>query len=529
VLALIRELAYYTKMALGLAAWARSPVERDPEGLLHRTFLNRESNFLNLVRTAIFENPTNPYFQLFENAGCAYADLETMVRGRGLDPALRALYEAGIYLTHNEFKGRKPVQRGEVSIELDASQLANPAYAGVWETSSSGSRSHGSVTRRSLEYQVYREAQEHVLLSPHEFGTRLNVTLASILPATGGLRRIVSHIRTGTPVDAWFPSGQDRHDSQHYRAMTAMLIRELRLIGVPAVFPTYLPHNDYSPAARWIAEQRVNGRAAVVTGGVSPAVRVADAALAGGLDLSGTWFVVGGEALTEAKREVFERAGCEVHARYTISELGQVGIGCREMSGNCVHLSMDAVAVVSRKRIAPLSGVEVDSLLFTSLLPTAATVMINVEMDDAGIISETHCDCPLRRLGFHQQIDRIFSYGKLTGHSMTLLGGDMLDILERRLPSRFGGAPTDYQLVEREGGAQTEIELRVNPRLGLGSAEEVRRFVLRETRRLWGGALTAGTWAQSESFHVVFEEPYVTGGRKILPLHLLGTNGRGAR
>jgi hypothetical protein len=524
---LIRELAYYTKMALGLAAWARSPVEPDLEGLVHRTFLNRESNFLNLLRAAVFANPANPYSKLLENAGCAYGDLEAMVRERGLDSTLRVLYEAGVYLTHNEFKGRTPVQRGTLSIELDPSHLANPVFSGVWETSSSGSRSTGSVTRRSLEYQVYREAQEHVLLSLHEFGTRLNVTLASILPATGGLRRIVSHIRTGTPVDAWFPSGQDREDSQHYRAMTAMLIGELRMIGLPAVFPTYMPHNDYSPAAHWIAQQRANGRSAVVTGGVSPAVRVADAALAGGMDISGTLFVVGGEALTEAKRKVFERVACEVHARYTISELGQVGMGCREMTGNCVHLSMDAVAAISRKRVAPLSGTEVDSLLFTSLLPTAATVMINVEMDDAGIIGETQCDCALRKLGFHQQIDRIFSYGKLTGHSMTLLGGDMLDILERRLPSRFGGAPTDYQLVEREGRAQTEIELRVNPRLSLGSTDEVRRFVLGETRKLWGGALTAGTWAQSESLRVVFEEPYLTGGRKVLPLHLLGTHRRG--
>jgi hypothetical protein len=303
-----------------------------------------------------------------------------------------------------------------------------------------------------------------------------------------------------------------------------MLLSELRVLGVPVVFPTYMPHNDYSPAARWIAEKRAAGRASVVTGGVSPTLRVVDAAVSGGFDISGTLFVVGGEALTDAKRAVFERAGCEVHARYTISELGQVGMGCREMTGNCVHLSMDAVAAISRKYVAPLSGIEVDSLMLTSLLPTAATVMINVEMDDAGLIGEARCGCALREMGFSVQIDRIFSYGKLTGHSMTLLGGDLLDILERRLPARFGGGPTDYQLVEQEGRAQTEVELRVNPRLGLRSPEEVRGFVLKETRQLWGGSLSAGMWAQSESFRVVFAEPYLSGGRKVLPLHLLGTS-----
>lgn len=521
---MVREAAYYAKMAIGLAQWARAPVEADPAGLVSRTLRERETNFLNLIHASVFQNPANPYASLMSWAGWTFASLESMTRKDGLEQTLRTLLDSGVYLTHEEFKGKKPVRRGTRQIEFDAAALANPVYSGTWETSSSGSRSQGTVTRRSIEFQVYRDAQEHVLLGPHEFGSRANVTLAAILPATGGLRRIVTHLRMGTPVDAWFPSGQDKEDSQHYRAITAVLVKELQVLGLKVPSPSYLPHNDYSPAARWIAERRAAGQLSVVTGGVSPGVRVADAALAAGLDISGTLFVVGGEALTEAKREVFERAGCEVHARYTISELGHIGFGCRQMRGNCVHISMDAVAVISRRRTAPLSHVEVDSLLFTSLLPTAATVLINVEMDDAGQLGPATCDCDLRRMGFDRQIDRIFSYGKLTGHSTSLLGGDMLDILERRLPAKFGGAPTDYQLVEREGRAQTELELRVNPRLGLKSAEQVRGFVLGETRRLWGGALTAGTWAHSESLRVVFAEPYLSGERKVLPLHLLGTS-----
>ena len=52
---------------------------------------------------------------------------------------------------------------------------------------------------------------------------------------------------------------------------------------------------------------------------VSPAVRVAAAALDLGVSLAGAIFIVGGEALTEAKREVIERSGAEVHPNYFIT------------------------------------------------------------------------------------------------------------------------------------------------------------------------------------------------------------------
>ena len=57
-------------------------------------------------------------------------------------------------------------------------------------------------------------------------------------------------------------------------------------------------------------------------------------------------------------------------------------------TGNSVHVYSEAVAVISYRRPAPLSGAEVSSLLFTTLLPSASRILINVEMDDAGIIDE---------------------------------------------------------------------------------------------------------------------------------------------
>ena len=49
-------------------------------------------------------------------------------------------------------------------------------------------------------------------------------------------------------------------------------------------------------------------------------------------------------------------------------------------------------------------------------------------------------------LAFHT----IRSHEKLTAGGMTLLDTDVIRLLDEVLPARFGGAPTDYQLVEHE-------------------------------------------------------------------------------
>ena len=77
-----------------------------------------------------------------------------------------------------------------------------------------------------------------------------------------------------------------------------------------------------------------------------------------------------GEALTDAKRMVIEKAGAQVFNSYPISEMGLMGHACRQMkTGNRVHLFKDSLAVISHKRTAPLKEVEIDSFLCTTLLP----------------------------------------------------------------------------------------------------------------------------------------------------------------
>jgi hypothetical protein len=519
----LREADYYYRMALGLRQLVNTPLEADPPGLVRKMIRNRESSFLDLMRQAVFDHPANPYHTLFEWAGCTYGDLVQTVRKNGLEPSLETLRKAGVYLTHAEFKGQKTVERSGKQMSVEPADFANPLIKGVMETSSSGSRSRGTVTRRSIEYQIYREAQERVFFGELSFWERTHVRVSSILPSSGGVRRSVLLPRRNKPIDRWFALGGALRDSAHYRLMTQFLILEARLLGVKATFPTFLPRNDFTPVARWLARRQSEGAECALSAGVSKAVRVAAAAADEGLGLRGLVVTVSGEALTDAKRAVIEAAGAKPYPRYTISEFGMIGGACRQMtSGNSVHICMDSVAVIGRRRHAPLTDVDVNSLMFTSLLPCAATVLVNVEMDDAGALGPATCDCSLHALGYTQQVSDIYSYGKLTGQGMTLLGQEVLNILEVRMPARFGGTPTDYQLVEQEGTHQTEIELRVHPRLNAGSTEAVKRYFLAELKKVYGGSLSSRNWSQTNGIRVVFEEPYHSG-TKLHALHLLGS------
>jgi hypothetical protein len=189
----------------------------------------------------------------------------------------------------------------------------------------------------------------------------------------------------------------------------------------------------------------------------------------------------------------------------------------------------DAIAAISWRRPAPMTDIEVDSLLFTTILPISTYVLVNVEMEDCGVLEEASCGCELAAMGFTQQIRDVFSFGKLTGQGITLLGGDLIRVLEVSLPQRFGGTPADYQLVELDAADGAIVELRVHPRIAMESTEAVRDVFLAEVRRLWGGSLTARQWGQTGAVRVVSKEPLISGGRKINSLHLLGSSQTGRR
>jgi hypothetical protein len=105
---------------------------------------------------------------------------------------------------------------------------------------------------------------------------------------------------------------------------------------------------------------------------------------------------------------------------------------------------------------------------------------------------------------------------------MHFLGADLLVLLEEVLPARFGGRPTDYQLVEVEEGGITKVTLFVSPSVGDLAEDEVLRTALSFLEgRGPGQRLMAEVWANGETLRISRSEPHVTAAGKIQPLQYL--------
>src|SRR5579872_1981267 len=183
---MFKEAHYYARMARHYGRFIAMPPIPDPESAVRNTLACREQNFLNLARRGIFENTRSPYYHLLRLASCTVEDLEDSVRRKGLETTLKDLREAGVYLSHEEVKG-KPVLRNGKTIPNDVAATANPGSSEGIESISSGSRSGGTATPTSNEYRLYRECYE--TLARQAFGSETCAfgVLRPILPSPGAL------------------------------------------------------------------------------------------------------------------------------------------------------------------------------------------------------------------------------------------------------------------------------------------------------------------------------------------------------
>jgi hypothetical protein len=129
----------------------------------------------------------------------------------------------------------------------------------------------------------------------------------------------------------------------------------------------------------------------------------------------------------------------------------------------------------------------------------------------------------LERYGYTTHIREIRSYGKLVGEGVTLIGTDVIRILEETLPAHFGGTPLDYQVLEQEDAdGFTRFYLLVHPRLALAAEAQVTTVFLRALRDSSRMADVAQlVWRQMNAIQVRRQAPIVSARGKFSPLHLL--------
>ena len=529
-MALLADLKMFMRYAGGLRGYLKEPLDRDDcRRLLERQVALREDSFARILELGVYANRASPYRRLLDHAGVELGDVRAMVANSGVEGALEQLYDAGVRVTLDEVKGREPVRRPGLEFAADARDFDNPLLARHYEARSGGSRSAGRRTLVDLAGIGSENAHWPVF---HEAFDVVNAPAGVWLPAPpgyGGLWIVLARARLGQVTERWFSHSEVGRDGSGLRdaLLTHTTLLAGRLWGPRIPIPEHVPLDDAAPVARWLADKARAGKPALLVTYSSSAVRVCATAREQGLDISGTFFMVGGEPFTDDKAGVVASVGARAACHYTMTELGMIGSPCAApIAADDVHLLGFRVGVVQRPRTVGTSGEEVGTLFLTSLLPTAPKLMLNVESGDYGLIEERACGCPFGALGLTRHLRGIRSHEKLTTEGMTFLGSELIELVERTLPERFGGQAVDYQLVDRETAEPPKVEVVVSPRIGELDRSAVIETVLGHLRSKGRAqAMMAGVWRAGETLEVVRRQPYVTSGGKVLPLHVLASHG----
>jgi hypothetical protein len=517
---LLDDLRLGFRLIRDLPAYLRHPLQPDEaRAILRRRLERREADFLHLARRAIFANRTSPYRLLLRQAGCELGDIERLVSQDGIEGALRILYRNGVYLTVDEFKGRRPATRGSAAITIDPRRLWNPLAAPCAWAATSGSR--GDATQVPLGLASIRDRAVNIYLT---LGARGGADWRHGVWGTPGIAPLLWYSAWGTPAARWFSQLDPMMPGLHprYRWSVRLIHWASRLAGAPLPPLDHVPLDAPLPIADWMAQALRAGEVPHLWAFPSSAVRLCQAAEEAGLDLGGARLTVTGEPVTDARLAVIRRAGADPVPDYGSADSGgPMSYGClAPEASDEVHFFHDLHALIQAEEGPCPAG----ALLVSSLRPTAPIVLLNVSMGDRAVATDRACGCPLEALGWRTHLHTIRSYEKLTAGGMTFIDTDVIRVLEEVLPRRFGGGPTDYQLFEEETDeGHPRLRILVAPSVGAVDGAAVSEAFL---AAIGAGSMTArvmaAQWRQGGVVHVERRAPLATPSGKILHLRSPG-------
>jgi hypothetical protein len=524
----------YLKFISGLNTYLRNRLTPD-EALseariqLEDRMKNRESNFLTIINKGIIDNIKSPYRQMLSSLKIGKEEIKKWVECDGIETTLNHLLDEGIYFTVDEFKGKKEVIRNNLRFKCYETDFDNPYIKAAYEVKSGASRSAGTRVRIDFEYLTKRSLYDAYLLAMFDL---LNAPIANWFPLFPGAPGINSSLRfskIGNPPKKWFSQVKSHQIKVNWeKELGAKLIFSIaRLYGVPIANPEYVDLNSAHIIAVWASRMCLEYSKCVIYTFASSAVRICIAAQERNINITGTYFLVTGEPLTEKKKSEIENAGAKAIPVYGISEAGVIAAGCNNIkcgsqSDHC-HVYKDSTAVIKHKYNDNDRELTVDSFLFTNLMFESPKLLLNVGMGDYGSVNELETDCEFGKIGFSTHVSGIKSYEKLTGEGVTFVDTDFVDIIERKLPEKFGGSSTDYQLIEcEESGGLNKLKLFVSPRIQ-GIDENILKstflILLKNSKTSPESWTQSGTvmWEQVNILKIERAEPVPTKSGKIIP------------
>ena len=522
----VRDIGNFGRVIWGLRDLVRHPITlAQARATVERRRQERESLFLDSVRRLIYDHPTSPYLALLRMAGCELGDLRHLVQAKGLESALIDLRQAGVYVTFEEFKSKQPIVRGSLTLPALGLDYDNPTLTRYYGHVSGGSTGTPSRVHIDLDHLMDQACWILLAYAAHGVWHAPTAIWYGLHPTGVGINHVLNATRIGHATHAWFapPTTRDVHPSLKYRVATDALIASARLYGAPIPRPVTTPLEQADKVAHWAAQALQEHGACLIRAYVSMCVRISQAAQEKGWDLTGATFMGGGEPPTPAKVREITRSGARWAANYFMAEAGALGWSCATPSDeNDIHHFDDMTALIQFPVEVPGFDLTVNAFHFTSLLPSTPKVLLNVQSDDYGVVEQRACGCLLGEAGSHTHLRNIRSYRKITSEGVTLVGSDVVRVLEEVLPQRFGGTALDYQLTEREDERGfTRLDLLVHPRLDIADEDEVARALYEAL-----GGITVRTdiaravLRQAQTVRIRREAPVWSARGKLMPLHL---------
>lgn len=247
----------YTRFIWGLRGFLRHTISlEEAKAIVRRRMAEREENFLRLIRQGIFNYPKSPYLPLLKFARCEMGDIENMVQQNGLESTLRALREAGVYVTFEEFKGRKPIERSGKVIPVRKNDFDNPYLKHYYEGTSSGTTGAGSRVAMDLDHLAAQAPYLMLTQSAHGILEVPTAIWFGILPDETGLNNILRRARFGRIPQKWFSpiTRQDYQPPLKHHLATQWIILLGRVHGVPIPWPERVSLDQAIVVARWAFE-----------------------------------------------------------------------------------------------------------------------------------------------------------------------------------------------------------------------------------------------------------------------------------
>lgn len=528
-MALTGDVGRFLRYALGLSPFlSRRLTAEECRQRLKAALRARDVNFIRVLEKAVYGHPTSPYRALLLHAGLSLDDVRRMVTQHGVESTLERLYDAGVHVLLDEFKCRRPIVRpGGLHLEPRLSDFDNPLLASAFEGRTGGSRGPGARLLIDFDLLEHEAAYASLFLEAFDAGDRPMALWRPVPPAVAGITNALRQVKAGARIDRWFSHNAFRPQLRTlpFYVFTAYTVYASRVFGNRLPVPEHVPVSQPVVVARWLAEMTRAGTPALVDTVASSALRACAAARDAGLDITGTLFRCGGEPLTATRFETIARAGCRAVGRYSMSELGNIGLPCASpVVVDEMHVVDEKLGVIQRQRSVGSGGDAVGALFFTTVLPACPKIMLNTESGDHATLGQRDCGCLLEQLGLRRHLHTVRSHEKLTSEGMNFLGSELIHLVEDALPSRFGGTAISYQLVETEGdGTLPTVEIVVSPAVGPVDEHAIRALVVETLGFASAGSrMMAERWRDAGTLRVVRREPYNTAvAMKVQPLHVM--------